>query len=163
MLLRPGLLVEIEGEWPIFVAEKVGRRRDAVVVGNWIYSDQGKALTPGAPDVIEAVDVNSQWKLHKKGAKSLKARYEAQQVTQLQAQARQRLLAGDEGWKHARPISAFPKEGFLKFTCRRCGRVRLDQIGRLCAEGRVGQRTVAELQPLEECLGCGGEVVIEME
>lgn len=169
MFLRPGLLVVLEGDWHIYTAEPVRGRRDVIKVGPHVYDQQFKAVSPAAPDVLEAVDIDSGFKDHRKGRDATIARWKKQEQEGREREARERearekLLASAEGWKHDRPLKAFPRTRFLKVTCinPRCGRVRYDQIGHICDEGRLGERTVFEVQQAFYCVGCRDEVRLDL-
>ena len=163
MLLRPGLLVDLEGDWRIYEAQRVPGRKDVIRVGPHLYTERFVPVSPGAPTVVEAIDGNSGWKQHKKGRDAKLKAWEQRMDRGRAEEARAKLLASEEGWKHNRPLSAFPQQGFLRIVCVGCGRVRLDQVGRVCREARLGQLTVAQLQAVEQCYGCRGEVRIEWE
>jgi hypothetical protein len=163
MLLRPGLLVDLEGDWRIYEAQRVPGRKDVIRVGQHLYNDRFEPVSPGAPTVVDAIDGNSGWKQHKKGRDAKLKQWEDRMARGRAEEARAKLLASAEGWKHDRPLSAFPREGFLKITCIRCGRVRFDQVGRVCGEARLGKLTVAQLQAVEYCYGCHDAVRIDWE
>jgi len=165
MLLRAGLLVELEGDWQIHTSRHVRGKRDVFRIGAHLYDRQFKAVSPGAPDVLEACDIDSGWKDHRRGRNALLVRWDRQQEEGRAKAEHEKLLASAEGWKHDRPLKAFPKLGFLKVVCinPRCGRLRFDQIGHVCSEGRMGSYTVAEVQRAFFCVGCRDEVRIEYE
>ncbi len=106
--------------------------------------------------MLEACDIDCGFKDHRKGRDALLARWRRQQDEGRAREAREQLLASAEGSKHDRPLKAFPRFKFLKVICinTRCRRVRFDQIGHVCCEGRLGERTVFEVQRAFFCTGC---------
>lgn len=62
-------------------------------------------------------------------------------------------------------LKLLSRDGFLRVTCGKCQRSRLDGIGYLARQGRFGDRTLSEFAAVARCgrWDCNGEQTVIIE
>jgi len=153
--IADGFRCGLEDDTTMYTAKKVAP--GVFRIGAYLYSGRLKPLTKGAPKV------DTYWDCETSNSGSLKAWH-----------------ARNEGILFARSFTPFfgakakgddsqlkflNRDGYLRITCRKCQRSRLDGIGYLSRQGRLGDRTLSEFAAVARCgrWDCNGEQTVTVE
>ena len=157
MLMHTNLGVQVEGNWRILIPERMGR--GVWKIGDYLYDEGFKAVTPGAPDVLEPRDLHSNIKQHTKGRRQW-----LETMRQLELEAKQRDAERNTAEFKQTRLNDVDQNLYVRAKCVNpdCGRDRMDRVWRLCREARLGDRTFADLERVYRCMKCQGEARISV-